>query len=201
MGLKYDELRQAIYPILKTAVPALTRSYDSPEAEKVSWRDLVQKYQEGTGTINEQLKPPWAAMDFGAEMNTDGEYGLVTDYKTVPVRIFLIYDWDNAGTRRTVDEQFELAYGDAEEVKDAIWKAKGVDFGMVARPTIDGSINNDPNSYFLDIRVDLFGVEVLCECLIGGELVDGTVRDDTFNLIPTGLAHGNAVGLAVVANV
>ena len=198
MGLKYDELRQAIYPLLKTAVPALTRSYDSPEASKISWRDLVQKYQENTGGVDEQLRPPWAAVDFGGEMNTDGEYGLITDYKTVPVRIFLIYDWDNAGTRRTVDEQFELAFGDAEKVKDAVWKAKGVDYGMVARPTIDGSINNDPNSYFLEIRADLFGVEVLCECLIGGELVDGSVRDDTFNLIPSGVAPTAVFGLPTV---
>jgi hypothetical protein len=173
MPVRYDDMRTKVYETIAATVVDITTLWDSTEAQLQNWRDLVELHQEGA-SLPDALPPPWAAVDFGPQQPTNGEYGVATDYLQVVCEVFLIYDWDDGnGSPKTVDAQFEQAYGDAQLLVDGLWNAKGDEFGMVERPFIDGSVGNQPNSYFLDTRTPLFGVVVTSNLLIGGLLVAG----------------------------
>ena len=169
MPTRYDALRTKIYGLLADNA-SFTRMYDAREAEMRSWRDMVQRWQESTGATGERLQPPWCAVEFGQPIPTNGEYGVATDFETVPVIVYLVYDWDDgSGGRMTVDQMFEKAYGEAFAVRQAIHAARGVEYGLVDHPVIDGSTSNEPNKYFLETRIDLYGVVVEAQCIIGDE--------------------------------
>ena len=176
MANRYDALRDSVYSTVKAAVPALTRQFDAPEAEKRNWRDMVRAADEGA-PADAGLSPPWAAVEFGAETDVSEDLAVTCDWRQVAVRVFLIYSWDDgSGGRLTVEGMYQRAYADAQAVKDALWQGKGAAYGMLGRPTIDGTVGNEPNDLFLGMRIPLFGVVVESQAIIGGLLVDGALE-------------------------
>jgi hypothetical protein len=155
-----DAVRSEVYALLESAVPGLTTTYDEVGAQRVSWRELVEAFQQGD-TSRMQMEPPWAVIEWG-ELEPSDEYAITGDTYRWPISIVIAFsqaDIDGGSDElKTVEVQMQEAEAAIEALRVALRGHAGpyAQFPMIHIGNHDAK--NPANALFLEHNLPFHGV-------------------------------------------
>lgn len=158
--------REEIIDAIRTGLnDSSIKGFDVEDAERVNWQNLVERYE--ANSAGEKLAYPWVVVDFGQLVA--GDWGLRNDAYEMPLTVWFIDGIRNGTSTGKTTVALRTGIEDKlNAVKNALRADTTGKFVMLdSGISLDLSVENVPNNYFLSSNVPLFAGGLRCRILIG----------------------------------
>lgn len=166
MATWMDAVRDEVYTLVESAIPALTTVFDEATAQRVTWREMVEAAEQ-SDTERLHLTPPWLVIEWGA-LRPSEDYAITADVYEWPVSFVIAFALAGPGNVAKTAEAMMLEAETAIEAVRAAMRAHQGPYAQFPRDHIGNhDAKNAANDLFLTYGLPFHGVVFDCVILCG----------------------------------